>query len=253
MLVAVTFPAVTVIGPGVSVVGAVAVIWVGELTVKFPVMPLKRTADAPVNPLPEIVTLTPDAIAVGVKLAMNGPTGPSVNDVALIAVPPWVVTVIGPGASGPAGTAAVICELESTVNAAAMPLKLTLETAEKFAPMMTTAMPGEIAVGENPLIVGDGVTRNDVELGTVTLDVDTRNTPDVAVGGSVTAIVLGDTTVNVTGAPFSVTPVTAEKFAPVSVTLEPAAPLAGEKPKITGVVDAVTVKLLAEVAVPFEV
>ena len=59
---------------------------------------------------PLMVTLAPAAPLLGVKLVIRGAT---VKLVALVAVPPGVVTVTGPLVAL-AGTVAVICALEST-------------------------------------------------------------------------------------------------------------------------------------------
>ena len=56
-------------------------------------MPLNVTVVAPVKLAPLIVTLVPITPLVGVKLVIRGAT---VKLVALVAVPPGVVTAIGP-------------------------------------------------------------------------------------------------------------------------------------------------------------
>ena len=67
---------------------------------KLAVIPLNRTAVAPVKLVPVIVTLTPTAPLVGVKLVIVGGTR---KFVALVAVPEGVVTLSGPDVA-PAGT-----------------------------------------------------------------------------------------------------------------------------------------------------
>ena len=66
--------------------------------------PLNRTAVAPVKFVPLIVTLVPTGPLVGVKLVIVG-AGMTVKLVALVAVPPGVVTVSGPVVAA-AGTVA---------------------------------------------------------------------------------------------------------------------------------------------------
>ena len=66
--------------------------------------PLNLTAVAPVKFVPLIVTLVPTGPLVGVKLVIVGGLT-TVKLLALVAVPPGVVTLIGPVVA-PAGTVA---------------------------------------------------------------------------------------------------------------------------------------------------
>jgi hypothetical protein len=75
------------------------------------VTPLNLTEVAPVKLAPLIVTLAPMTPLKGVKVVMRGAT---MKSLALVAVPPGVVTVISPVVA-PAGTVAVIWVLELTV------------------------------------------------------------------------------------------------------------------------------------------
>lgn len=70
------------------------------------VVPLNFTAVAPVNAVPVTTTLAPIAPLVGEKLVMAG-AGTTVKLLALVAVPPAVVTLMVPVVA-PAGTIAVI-------------------------------------------------------------------------------------------------------------------------------------------------
>ena len=74
------------------------------MTVNAAVTPLKVTAVAPVKFVPLIVTLVPTGPLVGVKLVIVGGLN-TVKLLALVAVPPDVVTPIGPVVA-PAGTVA---------------------------------------------------------------------------------------------------------------------------------------------------
>jgi len=80
---------------------------VAEVTVKLAFTPLNVTAVAPVKFVPLIVTLVPTGPLVGVKLVIVVVAGEltTVNALALIAVPPGVVTLSGPVVA-PAGTVA---------------------------------------------------------------------------------------------------------------------------------------------------
>jgi hypothetical protein len=95
-LVAVPSGVVTLIGPLVAPLGTVACIVVAELTEKLALVPLNVTAVAPVKFVPLIVTLVPAGPLVGVKLVITGGLAVTVNELALVAVPPEVVTLIGP-------------------------------------------------------------------------------------------------------------------------------------------------------------
>ena len=71
---------------------------------KFALVPLKRTAVAPVKFVPLIVTLVPGGPLLGAKLVIVGGLS-TVKLLVLLAVPPGVVTLIGP-LEAPAGTVA---------------------------------------------------------------------------------------------------------------------------------------------------
>jgi hypothetical protein len=73
---------------------------VPDVTVNAAAVPLKLTAVAPVKLAPLIVTAVPAGPLTGVKLAI---AGAAVKLDALVAVPPGVVTLIGPVVA-PAGT-----------------------------------------------------------------------------------------------------------------------------------------------------
>ena len=68
-------------------------------------VPLNVTAEAPVKFAPLIVTLVPTGPLAGVKLVIVGALAVTVNAAALVAVPPGVVTLMGPLVA-PAGTIA---------------------------------------------------------------------------------------------------------------------------------------------------
>src|SRR5215471_6669907 len=85
---------VTLILPLVAPLGTLAVICVGEFTVKVAFTPLNVTLVAPMNPLPVTVTFVPAGPLVGWKLVSTGRT----SNVCLLVrvVPPFSLTVIGP-------------------------------------------------------------------------------------------------------------------------------------------------------------
>jgi DNA-binding transcriptional regulator YdaS (Cro superfamily) len=116
-LVAVPPGVVTRSGPVVTPAGAVACITVSEVTVKVAALtPLNVTAVAPVKLVPLIVTTVPAGPLAGVKLAIVDATA---KVLALVAVPPAVVTRSGPVVA-PLGTVACITVSEVTVKVAAL-------------------------------------------------------------------------------------------------------------------------------------
>src|SRR5881227_2912755 len=115
-LVAVPPGVVTLIVPVVVLEGTVACIEVVELTVKLALAPLKATRVAPEKLVPLMVTLVPTGPLAGVKLVIVGGLI-TVKLLALVAVPPGVVTLIVPVVA-PAGTVARIEVAELTVKLA---------------------------------------------------------------------------------------------------------------------------------------
>lgn len=71
----------------------------------------------------------------------------------LVAVPPAVVTLMGPVVA-PVGTVAVILVAELTMKVALTPLNLTEVAPVKFVPVIVTLDPTGPDVGENEVIVG---------------------------------------------------------------------------------------------------
>ena len=105
-LVAMPPDVVTLNGPVVAPAGTVAWIAVVDVTVKVgALVPLKLTAITPVKFVPLMVTFAPTGPLIGAKLAIVGALADTVKLLALIAVPPEVVTLNGPVVA-PAGTAA---------------------------------------------------------------------------------------------------------------------------------------------------
>ncbi|HYR17113.1 MAG TPA: hypothetical protein VEQ67_23290, partial [Mycobacterium sp.] len=152
VLLAVPPEVVTLIGPVAAPAGTVAVIAVAELTVKLALVPLNRTALAPVKFVPLMVTLVPTGPVVGVKLEIVGGLT-NVKLPVLLAVPPAVVTLIDP-LEAPAGTVAVIVVAEFTVKLALVPLNSTDVAPVKFVPLMLTLVPTGPLPGVKLEIVG---------------------------------------------------------------------------------------------------
>jgi hypothetical protein len=176
----------------------------------------------------------------------------TVKFVALVAVPPGVVTEILPVVA-PVGTFAVICVAEFTVNVVAVvvlnftevvvkvaPLTVPL----KFVPVIVTDVPTGPKAGVNEVIVGAGAvaTVKDVALVRCPAAVYTWIGPVVAPVGTtaVAPVVLG--LVGVTRLEvLKRTPVTVELKVPLIVTVEPTKPAAGEKVGTPGQVAAAVV------------
>ena len=86
----------------------------------------------------------------------------TVKLVALVAVPPRVVTLIGPVVA-PEGTMAVRLVAEAEVTVAVTPLNLTsflLATGSKFVPVIVTAVPGGPLLGVKLVMVGAATVVN---------------------------------------------------------------------------------------------
>jgi hypothetical protein len=159
-----------------------------------------------------------------------------VKFVALVAVPPAVVTVILPVVA-PEGTVPVILVDEFTVKEeAATLLNLTAVAPVKFVPLMVTEVPTGPEVGEKELIVGLGgaVTLKPVELVAVPTGVMTRILPSVAPEGTAAVILVEEFTVNPADTLLNVTELTLSKFVPLIVTEVPTGPEAGENELMVG-------------------
>jgi len=231
---------VTLIVPDVAPAGTVAVILIAELTVNAADVPLNLTAVAPVKFAPLMVTLAPIAPLTGVNPVIRGAT---VKLAALVAVPPGVVTLMGPVVAF-AGTVAVICVLLFTVKVAEAPLNLTAVAPVKVVPVTVTLVPGAPLVGENVVILGD--TEKLAALVVLPAGVVTLILPELAPAGTVAVILIAELTVNAAEVPLKLTAVAPVKFAPLMTTLAPTVPLTG----VNAVIRAATVKLVAVVAVP---
>src|SRR3989442_471317 len=136
----------TLIGPLEAPAGTVAVIAVAELTVKLALTLLNSTAVAPLKLVPLMVTVVPAPPLVGEKLVIVG-GGMTVKLLALLAVPPAVVTLIGP-VEAPLGTVAAIEVDEFTVKPALTPSNRTALAPVKLVPLMVTLVPTPPLAGE---------------------------------------------------------------------------------------------------------
>lgn len=247
-LVAVPPAVLTLHGPVVAPLGTVAVIDVAEFTTYVAATPFNATLFAPVNRVPVSVTDVPEFPLVGVKLVSVG--GLTVKFVELVAVPPGVVTLHAPVGAF-AGTVAVIEVSDTTVNVAPTPLSVTDDAFVKPDPLSVTVRPANPLAGEKLVSVGAGtVTVKLPLLVAVPPGVTTCHWPELALDGTVAVIDVDELTVYGAAVPASVTELAPVKPVPVRVTLSPDGPLPGLKLVIVGTGEAVTVKLLADDAVP---
>lgn len=252
LLVATPPGVMTVIGPVVAPAGTLNTLICESVTTEklnwLTGTPLNRTALAPVKLVPLICTLEPGTPLVGENVVMVG--AGIVKFALLVAVPPGVVTAMGPAVAR-LGTVAVICVPESTVNDATTPLKVTEVAPVKFVPVIVTCVPTTPLSGEKLTMVGAGTasTVKFVALVAVPAGVVTAMAPVVAPAGTAATISVAEFTKNEAGTPLKVTPVAPVKFVPVIVTGVPTGPLPGVKLVIVG---AGTMKV-APVAVPLDV
>jgi len=156
-LVPVPAAVVTEIGPFLAPDGTTAVICWSETTLNVvATVALNFTLVAPVKFAPLMVTVVPTGPLVGLNpLTVGAAVGGAVtvNAAELVAVPPEVVTEIGPLVA-PLGTVAVIWVLLTTLYAAPVPLNVTLDAPVKPLPVTVTLVPGGPEAGLKPLIDG---------------------------------------------------------------------------------------------------
>src|SRR5437016_2261686 len=172
---------------------------------------------------------------------------------ALAAVPPAVVTLIGPVVA-PSGTVAVIALAEFTVKLALVPLNFTAVAPVRFVPLIVTLVPTAPLVGAKLVIVGGGLETVTVKLPAllaVPPAVVTLTGPVVAPAGTVAVIALAEFTVKFALVPLNCTAVAPVKFVPLIVTLVPTGPLVGAKLVIVGAFESgSTPNTSSSVAVP---
>jgi hypothetical protein len=182
--------------------------------------------------------------------------GTTVKFIALVPVPPGVVTLILP-VTAPTGTVAVIWVAELITKLARTPPNRTAVAPGKAVPVIVTAVPVLPLVGENEEIVGAGtVTVKFAALVAVPLGVVTVILPVVApVGTFVSTRVPWALTVNDAAAtPLNRTAVAPANPLPLIRTEVPTGPLFGENEEIVGAAAVVvTVKFVALIAVPLAV
>jgi hypothetical protein len=254
-LVPVPLGVVTLILPVTAPTGTVAVIWVAELITKLARTPPNRTAVAPVNAVPVILTAVPVRPLVGENEEIVGAGTVTVKFAALVAVPPGVVTLILPVVAPDGTFVSIRVPWAFTVNDAPTPLNRTVVAPPKPLPLTRTEVPTGPLFGENEEIVGAVavvVTVKFVALVAVPPGVVTLIFPVVApVGTFVSIRVPWVFTVNGTAlTPLNRTAVAPANPLPLIRTEVPTGPLDGENEEIVGAAAVVvTVKFVALVAV----
>src|SRR5439155_19507361 len=143
--------------------------------------------------VPLIVTLVPTGPLPGMELVVVGGLI-TVKLPALLAVPPGVVTLIGPLVA-PAGTVAVIAVAEPTVKLALVPLNSTAVAPLKLVPLIVTLVPTGPLPGVKLVIVGGLITVKLAALLAVPSEVVTLIGPLVAPAGTVAVIAVAVPTV----------------------------------------------------------
>jgi hypothetical protein len=189
LLVAVPAGVVTLIGPLAAPAGTAVVIFVFEFTENTAEVPLNVTSVVSVKFVPRIVTVSPGVPEVGENDLMVGAPSVTWNGEVLTPVPFGVVMRMTP-VEAPAGTVAVICSSESTVNVvAATSWNFTDVAPVKLSPAIVTMVPIGPLVGENDLITGLGlVTMKSLSLTPVPAGVVTLMGPVRAPVGTVAVI-----------------------------------------------------------------
>lgn len=221
--------------PVVVALATVAVICVALFTVKDEAaLPLNATAVAPLKLVPVITTLAPTNPLTGLKLEIVGAGGSTEKLAAEVPVPLGVVTEIFPVVA-PLGTGAVIWVALSTVNVAAVPLKLTAVAPVKFVPLITTLAPTTPLAGLKLETVGPTFTVKLLVEVAVPPGVVTETCPLVEPLGTIAVIWAAVFTAKEDAAmPLNLTLVAPAKFVPVMMTVAPKAPLAGLKLAMVG-------------------
>ena len=182
--------------------------------------PLNKTANASLRLVPLMMTAAPTGPLAGEIPVMVGVSTMKLE--LLVAVPPGVVTVIGPVVA-PIGTETVSCvaELTAISNAlTATPLKATALAPSRFVPVMTTEVSVPPSPGVKPAMVGvpEAVTVKLPLVAALPNAVVTTTGPVVAPAGTIAVISVDVLLVKLAGMPLNVTNCTLTKFWPVITT-----------------------------------
>src|SRR5438477_3960540 len=175
-------------------------------------------------------------------VTVGGVVSPTVKLAALLAVPPGVVTLIGP-LEAPAGTVAVIAVAEFTVKLALVPLNSTAEAPVKLVPLMVTLVPTGPLPGVKLEIVGGLMTVKLAALLAVPSEVVTLIGPLETPAGTVAVIAVAEPTVKLALVPLNSTALAPVKLVIGRATRRASGSLPGVKVVIVG--GLMTVKVAA--------
>ena len=141
--------------PVVDPVATIAVTEVADNTVtEVATVPLTLTVVVVPRLVPVIVIFVPTGPDVGVKEVIVGAAVVTVNDAALVPVPPDVITEIFPVVA-PAGTTAFSDVAETDVTEPeTVPLNFTHVMFVRFVPVIVTTVPAGPVIGVKDVIVG---------------------------------------------------------------------------------------------------
>lgn len=152
---------VTAIFPVIAPMGTVAVSCVSEFTVKVvAATPPKVTLVVCLRLTPVIVTTVPTGLLVGLKLVICGITR---KITLLVNVPLGVTTVTLPVVAS-VGTVVVISELDTTLNVASVPLKLTLVVPVRSVARIMTVAPTLVYFEECAIAISSAICGCPVEV-----------------------------------------------------------------------------------------
>src|SRR5438552_2339697 len=180
-------------------------------------------------------------------VTVGGVVSPTVKLAALLAVPPGVVTLIGPLVA-PAGTVVVIAVAEFTATVALVPLNSSAEAPVKLVALLVALVPCRPLCGVELVIGGVLMTVKLAALLAVPSEVVTLIGPLETPAGTVAVIAVAEPTVKLALVPLNSTAEAPVQLVPLMVTLVPTGPLPGVKLEIVG--GLITVKLAALLAVP---
>jgi hypothetical protein len=231
----------TLLAPAIPA-GVFAVIEVALATTLVAATPFTFTLVVPVKLVPVMVNAVPPKVEpeAGETLAMVGTGTTYVNALALVAVPPAVVTATLLAPADPAGVFAVIEVAVATTLVAATPFTFTLVVPVKLVPVMVMFVPPlvEPVAGETLAMVGTGTTYvNAFGFVAIPPAVVTATLLAPAIPAGVFAVIeVALATTLVAATPFTFTLVAPVKLVPVMVNAVPpkVEPIAGETLAMVG-------------------
>ena len=173
--------------------GTAAVSWVADAYVVVKAVPLKFTIEPLIKLVPFTVRVKPALPATAVAGAMPVMAGAglgtiTVKAVALVAVPPGVVTAMVPDVAL-AGTVKVMEVALTTVKPVTVtPFSVSAVAPVKSVPVSVTTVPGRALAGVKLAMVGAGITTGAVTVNTAAAEVPPPGAGLVAVTSKAPAV-----------------------------------------------------------------